>query len=665
MSKKGVSFGRKNAGESERSMDPDAAISVIKKASAANSFRSKELRSNLTRSQLNRDPLFYYEIKVILGVGSMGSVVKVRKRDEVVGGSARKNLQGAFRQEKIARECMRIPFCGWFAEHCLWNPLSNHEQSNQNSLRNLVGSPFKAINDSGRSVESTGTLETPTKPAYSMEYAMKSIHLSRVTDIVFIEELRNEIEVLKALDHPHIVRCIETFEYRHQIFIIMESCSGGDLYSRDPYSEDEAARVISSILSAISYMHQRQIIHRDLKYENVLFMNDSAQSEVKLIDFGLSKKYGKNEELIEGVGTIYTMAPEVLKGNYTEAADLWSVGVIAYMLLSSQMPFYGKKRRHIVELIMACKFDFKGRRWKRVSRQAKAFVEDLLVVDPEDRATADAAYRSTWLNRRQLTTIRNPHEEENEAAQRSLMKYAGYSKLKKVAMMVVAHKSNTDEIGILRKVFQNYDTNKSGDITYAEFTAALASTGFTEEQLKPIFEAVDIDGSGCIRYTEFLAATMELHGAIREELLAEAFDRLDSDDSGYISADNLFEILGGDFPLEEINGIIAEATGGKSDKISYDEFLKLWEVKQEATREKMIQELVAVDDDNDSVATLEYGAGSTEARATFIGKKIASSAKIVKVGSSGEIGSEGSRHVGFDEGVKVIEGRPPHRQASV
>jgi len=161
------------------------------------------------------------------------------------------------------------------------------------------------------------------------------------------------------------------------------------------------------------------------------------------------------------------MAPEVLKGNYTEAADLWSVGVIAYMLLSSQMPFYGKKRydlsfvsvavgvclpgerrifslsysvlshrRHIVELIMNCKYDFKGRRWKRISRQAKAFVEDLLVVDPEDRATADSAYRSTWLNRRQMTTVRNAHAEENEMAQQSLMKYAGYSKLKKVVRHV-------------------------------------------------------------------------------------------------------------------------------------------------------------------------------------------------------------------------------------
>jgi len=390
-------------------------------------------------------------------------------------------------------------------------------------------------------------------------------------------------------------------------------------------------------------------------------MSDSDQSEVKIIDFGLSKKYGKDEELMEGVGTIYTMAPEVLNGNYTEAADLWSVGVIAYMLLSSQMPFYGKKRKQIVEQIVTGNFDFKGRRWKRVSNQAKAFVEDLLVVDVKDRATADAAYRSTWLNRRQMTTVRNPYEEENLQAQQSMMKYVGYSKLKKVAMMVVAHKANTEEIGILRKVFQNYDTNKSGDITYAEFTKALASTGYTDEQLRPIFEAVDIDGSGCIRYTEFLAATMELHGAIKEEMLAEAFDRLDSDDSGYISAENLFEILGGDFSRKEIDDIIKEATGGKGKKISYAEFLKLWEEKKEFERENMIQELTEVEMGNDS------GHPDEDARATFMSSKISSTVKRVN-SESGVPSSNGSDsiHVGFEEFSTVIgEDGLPHRQASV
>jgi serine/threonine protein kinase len=265
---------------------------------------------------------------------------------------------------------------------------------------------------------------------------MKSIHLSRVTDDSFVTELKNEISILKKLDHPHIVRAIETFEHRNQIFIVMEICSGGDLYSRDPYTEEEAARIVSSILSAIGYMHSRNCAHRDLKYENVLFVNDSPKAEIKLIDFGLSKVYGDNTQLTEGVGTIYTMAPEVLKGNYSQKADVWSVGVIAYMLLSSQMPFYGRKRRHIVEQILNCQFDFRGRRWKRISDQAKAFVEELLVLDPEERMEAQHALSMTWLNRRFAATCRDPHEEEETMARRAMLRYAGYTKLKKMVGIV-------------------------------------------------------------------------------------------------------------------------------------------------------------------------------------------------------------------------------------
>jgi len=174
-------------------------------------FRSKVLRGNLTRTHKNRDPLFYYEVQQVLGVGSMGSVVKIKKRDEIVGGSAREDLQGAFRQEKIAQHCMKIPFCGWFAEHCLWNPLSNSQQGSMSeSVRSIISSvtgsnrsPFKAMSDSNRSLASAEG-SSPTRAKTRKEFAMKSIHLSRVTDKTFEEELRNEIVLLKALDHPHI-----------------------------------------------------------------------------------------------------------------------------------------------------------------------------------------------------------------------------------------------------------------------------------------------------------------------------------------------------------------------------------------------------------------------------------------------------------------------------
>ena len=211
--KSSVSFGKPEV-QSDRSGDPDSAISSAKHASPNTSFRSSVLRSNLTRTHKNRDPLFYYEVEKVMGVGSMGSVVKVKKRREVIGGSARKSLQETFRRERLAQDCMKIPFCGWFAEHCLRNPLGNHEHNNTNSslsssLRNILSlrsteSALKPIHDSGRSADSYGTLESPSQKSYDMTFAMKSIHLSRVTDETFVEELRNEIAVLKALDHPHI-----------------------------------------------------------------------------------------------------------------------------------------------------------------------------------------------------------------------------------------------------------------------------------------------------------------------------------------------------------------------------------------------------------------------------------------------------------------------------
>jgi len=595
--------------------------------SKKNLLHSPSLRSNLTREQRDRDPLFFYEIVKTLGVGSMGSVSLVQKRKNVVGGSARKDIQEAVQRQKSEKACLQIPVIGGLFRFCIDGSLKHKSERGlrahhrgTSSFGGSIASWFSPTQDiltmsNGSSKDGAPqqpnledapplpklssspnlTTDAPstTSSGNPIQYAMKSIHLKRVSDNAFLTELRNEIAVLRQLDHPHIVRPIETFELRNQIFIIMELCSGGDLYSRDPYTEEEAARIVSSILSAIAYMHSKNILHRDLKYENVLFVNDSPKAEVKIIDFGLSKVYGDNTELTEGVGTIYTMAPEVLHGYYTAKCDIWSIGVITFMLLSSQMPFYGRKRRHIVEQILNAQFDFRGRRWKRISKQAKAFIEDLLVLDPEDRCDASTALRATWLNRRFAATTRGPDAEEESMARAAMLRYAGYTKLKKMALMVVAHKSSSEEIGILRKVFQKYDTTRDGCICYEDFCNALSEFGHSDEDLKEMFDAVDLDGTGKIRYTEFLAATIEAQGAISEERLAEAFDRLDSDDSGYISAENLAEILGQEFPKEEIEEIIADAGLTDNNRVSYADFLHLWEEKKEQERNHQLQMLGA------------------------------------------------------------------------
>lgn len=278
---------------------------------------SPHLRSNLMREQGERDPLFFYEVVKTLGVGSMGSVARVRKRKQAVGGSARKEIQDAVKEQRRRQKCLSIPIIGNIFRLCIDDNLTHtsSKQSGQSNKKDafvvLPPPPFPdpehigrqgssiliapTTNDGGESRDrgmpsigsvvsmvSMSSFDPGPNHVSKIEYAMKSIHLSRVTDQTFVEELKNEISILKALDHPHIVRAIETFSHRNQIFIVMELCSGGDLYSRDPYTEETAARIISSILSAVAYMHSRKICHRDLKYENVLFVNDSPTAEVKV-----------------------------------------------------------------------------------------------------------------------------------------------------------------------------------------------------------------------------------------------------------------------------------------------------------------------------------------------------------------------------------------------
>lgn len=135
-------------------------------------------------------------------------------------------------------------------------------------------------------------------------YALKSIHLERCSSVEFMEELKNEVEILKQLDYPNIVRAIETFDYKGRLFLLLELCQGGDLYTRDPYSENDAKKIVNCMLSAVSYLHSKGIVHRDLKFENICFSDKSDDAEVRIIDFGLSQKFASNEHLHDAVGTV-------------------------------------------------------------------------------------------------------------------------------------------------------------------------------------------------------------------------------------------------------------------------------------------------------------------------------------------------------------------------
>lgn len=197
----------------------------------------------------------------------MGSVVKVRKRPEALGGTARSDMVDSLKREKEVYDCIQIPFLRtWF--HNCFSTMSKatHPWS---SSRNILSPPpsFNDTTNNNTTPYSTSSLK------YEVNYALKSIHLNHIADQSFVEELKNEIDILKKLDHPHIVRPMEVYQHQNQLFIVMELCAGGDLYSRDPYTEEDAARIVSCVLSAVSFMHRKNVVHRDLKVRANDFFN--------------------------------------------------------------------------------------------------------------------------------------------------------------------------------------------------------------------------------------------------------------------------------------------------------------------------------------------------------------------------------------------------------
>ena len=175
-----------------------------------------------------------------------------------------------------------------------------------------------------------------------------------------------------------------------------------------------------------------------MKFENIIFESAGPDAEIKVIDFGLSKKFalGEDDVMKEGVGTLYTMAPQVLQGVYTSQADLWSVGVIVYMLLSAHRPFYHMRRKVMVDAIMRASYDLNKPYWEGISEDAKDMVAKLLVVDPKKRMNATNALQHAWLSKEFQACHRAPPQSVAAATVEGLLAYKNTSELKKIALNV-------------------------------------------------------------------------------------------------------------------------------------------------------------------------------------------------------------------------------------
>lgn len=403
------------------------------------------------------------------------------------------------------------------------------------------------------------------------KYAVKAFKLNNVSQEKR-GQLESEVEIFLVMDHPHVARLMDVYESDDYLHLVMECMEGGELFDRvtalKRFSERDAADAMWQMLLALNYIHGHGIVHRDLKLENFLYEKKDG-NHLKLIDFGFSKMWDPNIKMHVSCGTLSYVAPEVLEKSYTSQCDLWSLGVIVFILLAGYMPFSGKEdvqTRNISE----GKYTMKPERWNNISKEAKHFVQSLLQVDPEKRLSADRALNHAWIEERHA----RPEDHVDEQVVDALRQFGQASKFRRACLEMCAWSLTNDDRAKVREYFLEMDTTHGGTITLAELRNVLVDKfHIPDEETKTIFAALDSNHDEEIHYSDFLAAMVSTRIALHDDLLRSAFNKFDTDSSGFISLDNLKEVLGETFDGEDVSKLLAEADQLQDGQISYAEFV--------------------------------------------------------------------------------------------
>ncbi|GJM96856.1 hypothetical protein PR202_ga13727 [Eleusine coracana subsp. coracana] len=412
------------------------------------------------------------------------------------------------------------------------------------------------------------------------ELACKSILKRKLVTDDDVEDVRREIQIMYHLaGHPNVISIRGAYEDAVAVHLVMELCAGGELFDRivqrGHYTERKAAELARVIVGVVEVCHSMGVMHRDLKPENFLFVDNKEEAALKTIDFGLSIFFRPGQVFTDVVGSPYYVAPEVLKKKYGPEADVWSAGVIIYILLCGVPPFWAENEQGIFEEVLHGKLDFQSEPWPSISEGAKDLVRRMLVRDPKKRLTAHEVLRHPWVQVGGLA----PDKPLDSAVLSRMKQFSAMNKLKKMALRVIAENLSEDEIAGLKEMFKMIDTDNSGHITYEELKVGLKKVGanLQESEIQALMEAADVDNSGTIDYGEFIAATLHLNKVEREDHLFAAFQYFDKDGSGYITPDELQLAceefgLGGDVQLEEM---IREVDQDNDGRIDYNEFVAM------------------------------------------------------------------------------------------
>eukprot|EP00405_Crypthecodinium_cohnii_P051280 CAMPEP_0206595828 /NCGR_PEP_ID=MMETSP0325_2-20121206/43211_1 /ASSEMBLY_ACC=CAM_ASM_000347 /TAXON_ID=2866 /ORGANISM="Crypthecodinium cohnii, Strain Seligo" /LENGTH=506 /DNA_ID=CAMNT_0054106573 /DNA_START=95 /DNA_END=1615 /DNA_ORIENTATION=+ len=400
-----------------------------------------------------------------------------------------------------------------------------------------------------------------------------------------IERFKQEIAIMKMMDHPNIIKLYESFEDHRNIYLVMELAIGGELFDKiiesGHFNEVQAAVLMQQIVRAIYYMHENHVCHRDLKPENFLFMSKDPieKNLLKIIDFGLSCKFASGQILTTKAGTPYYVAPQVLAGKYDQLSDLWSVGVIMYVMLCGYPPFFGETDAEVLSKVRIGNFSFNPADWKNVSEDAKNLIRMLLKMNPRDRYSAEQALNHEWIKNK-APKAQNVNLQSNFVD--NLRGFRSQNKLKKAALHIIAGQLNEDQIKALRETFMALDGNGDGLLTAAEMREGLTKSGLKDipDDLQQILNDVDSDGSGVIDYTEFLAATLDKRSYVQEDVCWSAFRLFDKNGDGKISQDELRLVLD-DGDVKNVAGaqtiaqMMQEIDGNGDGHIDFQEFMEM------------------------------------------------------------------------------------------
>lgn len=249
-----------------------------------------------------------------------------------------------------------------------------------------------------------GSVRECVSLATGERYAVKSIEKCKIGRL---DHLQREIELLRAINHESIIKLVDVFEDNEHVHIVTDKYTGGELFDKiierttptGCLSEAEAARIIKSTLEAVLYLHKNGCVHRDIKPENILFESKQEGSPVKLIDFGLSRMHDESREgpMRNAVGTAYYMSPEVINGCYDKSCDIWSIGIVAYILLAGYPPFNGSSDNEIYSSTRRGNLIFERKVWGGLSHMSRDFVRRLLSKDASLRSTAEEALQHPWI----------------------------------------------------------------------------------------------------------------------------------------------------------------------------------------------------------------------------------------------------------------------------